>query len=59
MSPLVRADTFLVDTTTGRMWTRIKFSDAVGEPEIWISERRFDTQTEVDLFTAIQTPKAK
>lgn len=34
-SPLVRADTFLLDTQSGRIWTPTKYEDLVGEPTVW------------------------
>ena len=34
-SPIVRADTFLLDTQKGRVWQLTKNSDLVGEPTVW------------------------
>jgi hypothetical protein len=44
MNPQVRADTFLLDTTTGRMWMPTKYSDYEGEPVVW------EVQTKIDSF---------
>ena len=45
-SPLVRADTFLLDTATGRVWTHPTFSAYEGDPSAWNLEKRFDTEDE-------------
>lgn len=43
MSPIARADTFLLDTVTGRIWRLEKYSELPGEPLAWTSMDRFDT----------------
>jgi len=42
-SPIVRADTFLVDTETGRVWQSIRYTDMPGEPLIWRYMERVDS----------------
>jgi hypothetical protein len=35
MNPSVRADTYLLDTQTGRIWKSVVFTDLQGSPEAW------------------------
>lgn len=44
MRPNVRADTFLLDTETGRVWIPIEISNVQGQPTIWKYEERFDNE---------------
>jgi hypothetical protein len=59
MNPQVRADTFLLDTATGRIWMPTRYAEFEGDPVIW------DIQPKVDTFAAFQarakgrTKKAK
>ena len=43
ISPNVRADTFLLDTQTGRVWKPVQVTDVVGEPVIWKVMDRADS----------------
>jgi hypothetical protein len=40
--PDVRADTFLLDTETGKVWRLVQFSDLNGEPTVWEPIDRLD-----------------
>jgi len=40
----VRADTFLLDTHTGRVWKPFAFTALKGEPEVWILQQRLDSE---------------
>lgn len=40
----VRADTFLLDTHTGRVWKPFTFTSIKGEPEVWILQQRLDSE---------------
>lgn len=42
INPEVRADTFLLDTATGKIWRMTKFSGFVGEPSVWEYMDRID-----------------
>ena len=56
-SPLARADTFLLDTQTGRVWQLTTYTDVVGEPRVWKNMARIDT--EADLFNWLTTQEIK
>ena len=56
-SPLSRADTFLVDTQTGKIWQRTSFPFLVGEPEAWIYQTRLDNEREQAVWELGQTHK--
>ena len=45
-SPWMRADTFLLDTQTGRMWKPVQYTDLEGEPTVWQYVERLDTAAE-------------
>jgi hypothetical protein len=45
-SPHLRADTFLLDTATGRVWSHPQFTAYEGDPTAWNLEKRFDTEDE-------------
>jgi hypothetical protein len=45
-NPAVRADTFLIDTQTGKIWSRVQFTDIQGEPDVWRAEDRIDGQAQ-------------
>jgi len=43
VNPNVRADTTLLDTSTGMMWRETQISDALGKPSVWHPVRRVDS----------------
>jgi hypothetical protein len=47
LSPHLRADTFLLDTKTGRVWVMAKFSDVNGEPTAWEPIDRLDNDEQI------------
>lgn len=42
-NPNVRADTFLVDTQTGKVWYPVTITDAEGRPTVWKYMERVDS----------------
>jgi hypothetical protein len=42
INPSMRADTFLLDTQSGKIWRLEKFLELNGEPTIWVLMDRFD-----------------
>lgn len=56
-NPNIRADTFLVDTETGKIWRMQTFTDVVGEPTVWLPETRLDSQAEIDRFLSALKPE--
>ncbi len=55
----LRADTFLVDTATGRIWRPSKFDDVVGEPTAWIWEDRIDTPSQLSTWIGTLPKKSR
>jgi len=51
-SPLVRADTFLLDTATGKIWQMVQMSDVKGEPKAWEFMDRVDDFKAESAFIA-------
>ena len=49
-SPHVRADTFLVDTQTGRVWRLTQFTGLNGEPAAWVPMSRLDNPEDQAAF---------
>ena len=54
INPNVRADTWLLDTETGRVWTHSAVSDVKGSPTVWMIEPRFDSDDEFSQWAAKQ-----
>jgi hypothetical protein len=46
----MRADAFLVDTVTGRVWKPIQFTDLEGEPAAWKYQDRIDSLDELRMW---------
>lgn len=62
LSPLARADAYLVDTTTGRVWhpvtiTNLSGNGTTASPEVWLPENRFDSDLAFDQWAAQQPTK--
>lgn len=49
-NPNARADTFLLDTQTGKVWQLAKFSDIEGEPVVWNHMERIDDDKQLYQF---------
>src|SRR5262249_44555474 len=54
-SPLARADVYLVDTETGKIWKPIIVSNAKDDnfktpPEVWVYQYRVDSGTDFDVW---------
>jgi len=45
-SPHARADTYLVDTKNGKVWTNIQYTDVQGRPTVWRYQERIDSEKE-------------
>ena len=57
--PHARADTFMLDTQTGRIWQRTHLTDVEGEPDIWLIQKRFDSIEDEITWGRSQTLKKK
>jgi len=53
-SPHVRADTFLLDTETGRIWRQTEVTDLKDKPTVWIPQKRFDSELDLTTWEATQ-----
>lgn len=42
INPNLRADTFLLDTATGKTWKPVQYTDVRGMPVIWEFQERVD-----------------
>jgi len=49
-NPQVRADLFMLDTATGRVWVRSTFSDLPGSPDAWVLMDRINTPEDRTAF---------
>ena len=56
-NPNVRADLFLLDTQTGRIWTRLSYTDLDGQPEVWQIQDRVDSRDELGIWISQHRPK--
>lgn len=50
INPEVRADTFLLDTATGRTWKPVVFSSLEGDPVAWVYEDKLDDDAAIAQF---------
>ena len=57
VNPSARADTFLLDTATGHVWQRTKYTDLPGQPEVWQIQDRVDSQVDLMAWAADHMPK--
>lgn len=51
-SPHMRADTFLLDTETGKIWKFLKYTDIEDEPSVWLYMDRIDNITQLIQFAS-------
>lgn len=56
-NPNIRADTFLLDTQTGKIWRQMKYTDIQDEPTVWKFELRIDNESELIDWASKQTIK--
>jgi hypothetical protein len=47
INPGVRADTFLLDTVTGKVWRMTQYNDLNGNPVVWESMDRVDSAADL------------
>jgi hypothetical protein len=56
-NPNVRADTFLLDTQTGKVWTPTQFSQFKHVPTAWLIQDRIDNDAQLLDWSKRQTPQ--
>jgi hypothetical protein len=52
-NPSIRADLFLIDTATGRVWQRTSFPSLNGEPDAWLMMNRLDDAKDRAAFISM------
>lgn len=62
-SPHARADVYLIDTETGKIWkpitiTNAKDTNLKSAPEVWVYQERVDNERDFDAWTATHAPPA-
>lgn len=57
VSPGVRADTFLLDTATGKTWVQTTITDVEDEPTLWLYRERIDGAADFATWSARQQIK--
>jgi hypothetical protein len=57
INPQMRADTFLLDTATGRIWAPGRYTDYVDDPRVWELESKVDNNQQLEAFLATKTRK--
>jgi hypothetical protein len=55
----LRADTFLLDTQTGKIWRPTQFTDLEGDPSVWHFEDRVDSREDLLTWSAGYRKKEK
>ena len=59
INPQARADTFMLDTETGRIWQLTKYTDLEGDPTIWELQDRANSLDELLAWGKLHKSKAK
>src|SRR5271157_3373434 len=59
-SPHARADVYLVDTETGKIWkpitiTNAKDTNLQSAPEVWVYQERVDSERDFNIWMAMHT----
>jgi hypothetical protein len=62
-SPHARADVYLVDTETGKIWrpitiTNAKDTNLKSAPEVWVYQERIDSERDFNTWMVIHPPVA-
>jgi hypothetical protein len=58
-SPQVERDVILLDTVTGKTWSRVELSDVVDEPVAWEPMPQLNTPADLAALTAAHGMKAQ
>lgn len=45
--PFARADVYLLDTQTGKIWRPVTYTDIVSDPEVWVAQDRVDDRQQM------------
>ena len=52
--PFARSDMYLLDTQTGKTWKPVQYTDVIGEPQVWMSMDRIDSDSQFGQWLARQ-----
>lgn len=55
-SPHARADAYLVDTSTGKVWSPVTYTDIQDSPQVWKHQERIDSFEDFILWAREQKP---
>ncbi len=55
MNPNIRADTFLLDTQTGKIWVPTQYTNLKNQPTVWKVQERVDSDQEFTDWITRQT----
>jgi hypothetical protein len=53
-----RADVYLLDTQTGKIWERTEFVDVAQKPEVWVFQERIDNKEALYEWVTSHAPEA-
>lgn len=56
--PFARADVYLLDSETGKIWHPVTFTDVAGGPEVWMPQDKIDNSQQLEIWS-IQHPSTK
>jgi hypothetical protein len=59
VNPNVRADTFMIDTWTGKVWVHATFTDIMGDPDVWVAQDRVDNDVQMADWTKSHVTKTE
>lgn len=59
MNPNMRADTFLLDTQTGRIWEKVVYENKPDEPHVWAIMPRQDNDVDRIVWEKSHPDKPK
>jgi hypothetical protein len=58
-SPEAERDTILLDTVTGRTWSRVEVTDITDEPPAWDPMPQLNSAKDLEALVAVHGSKAK
>lgn len=59
VNPNVRADTFMIDSWTGKVWVHTSLTEIVGDPDVWMTQERIDSQDDLATYYKTHVTKAE
>lgn len=56
--PFARADVYLLDTETGKVWHPVTFTDVAEQPEVWMPQEKIDNNQQWQVWS-VEHPSTK